>query len=522
VDKNSKKHVFEEMINNAADDALVEVLASKKGCLTLKVNGNFAHSYYDPEKEAEKIITEGLKDKSVVFVLGLGLGYHLKKLLQVTDSVIVLIETSKSVLKAALKYDNSLFNKEKVLIYSGNGTNLAGFLADNLSEEDTLLPAIVKLPGLVNTFKEEYLEIADAVNLFITRKVQSRITAMGFGKKWITNSFKNFELLENAFVPGREVSNDNVYIIASGPSLGHKIPYIKLMSEKGVLICVSHSLNFLLKNDIIPDYVVAIDAGHALEKHFLYLDKEKLKKISLVTCLSANHRVVKNWPGKRIFVSIDMPFEKDVFVNTPFLPVAGTVSATAYYFALLLSSKHPCFAGLDLTFTNTEYHHRGSLAEEELFYKSNKLESVLTKVKKTINSFKTQKIKSSSGKVLTTNMAMASYRDYFDEAFIKNPAYILGKEGAFFKNALYVDFSFLNCAEAKTGSGKLEKLLTDKKRAVKKLKELKGSLDFKNRKNLLEEVYFYFLRYLKDEEIPWGLTEKFKKLCNFALSKTEE
>ena len=76
-----------------------------------------------------------------------------------------------------------------------------------------------------------------------------------------------------------------VFIVASGPSLSASIPYIKLMAKKGVIVCVSHSLNILLKNNILPDFVIAIDGGHALNKHFLYLDKSKLEKICLVTCL---------------------------------------------------------------------------------------------------------------------------------------------------------------------------------------------------------------------------------------------
>ena len=127
-----------------------------------------------------------------------------------------------------------------------------------------------------------------------------------------------------------------------------------------------------------------------------------------------------------------MPFEKDVLKNSHFLPVAGTVSATAYYFAYALSGKAPYFVGLDLAFTNSMYHHRGSIAEEELFFKSSKFKTPDTGVIKTINSFKTLFVQSAHGGYVKTNIAMASYRDYLDACFKINHAFIFGKGGGVF------------------------------------------------------------------------------------------
>ena len=130
-----------------------------------------------------------LKDKSVVFVLGLGLGYHVKRLLELGSFKIVIIETSGSVLKAAIAHDEKLLKSDKILLCLGDVSGLADFLSKNLREDECLSPEIVKLSGLVNIFKDEYLKAADIINLFIKRRVQSRMTTAGFGKKMDNKHF---------------------------------------------------------------------------------------------------------------------------------------------------------------------------------------------------------------------------------------------------------------------------------------------------------------------------------------------
>jgi spore maturation protein CgeB len=84
-----------------------ELVYARNGSVTMKVNGYPLHSIYDPQKEAQdqvKSFTEAQPGKGSVFVLGLGLGYHVTKLLERTPSLsVVIIEPDGAVFRRALE-----------------------------------------------------------------------------------------------------------------------------------------------------------------------------------------------------------------------------------------------------------------------------------------------------------------------------------------------------------------------------------------------------------------------------------
>jgi spore maturation protein CgeB len=91
----------EELAREApGTEAVVEM--GRKGQPTLRVEGVYLHSRYDPEREAAQLIDSAQLDpKRPVLVVGLGLGYHVAALVQRGFTVAVL-EPCRGIARAAL------------------------------------------------------------------------------------------------------------------------------------------------------------------------------------------------------------------------------------------------------------------------------------------------------------------------------------------------------------------------------------------------------------------------------------
>ncbi len=88
-----------------AVDAL-EILETKTGMKSLRVDNSLLHSLYDPVKEAEEWVKhyeENINTGSSIFVLGFGLGYHILELCKKTQKEITVFEPRLEIIRAALE-----------------------------------------------------------------------------------------------------------------------------------------------------------------------------------------------------------------------------------------------------------------------------------------------------------------------------------------------------------------------------------------------------------------------------------
>ncbi|MBI5741869.1 MAG: glycosyltransferase [Nitrospirae bacterium] len=83
----------------------LQIVESRTGMPSLKVDNNALHSLYDPLKEAEAWVRHYEKEISAassMVVFGFGLGYHIAELCRETDKEITVFEPRPDILKAAL------------------------------------------------------------------------------------------------------------------------------------------------------------------------------------------------------------------------------------------------------------------------------------------------------------------------------------------------------------------------------------------------------------------------------------
>ena len=95
-----------DKISNAGQSADIEILNSKSGPPTLRVNKIYIHSLYGPVKEAAewvKSYEQNISRADNIVVFGFGLGYHLLELCNRTDKNITVFEPNLNILNAALQ-----------------------------------------------------------------------------------------------------------------------------------------------------------------------------------------------------------------------------------------------------------------------------------------------------------------------------------------------------------------------------------------------------------------------------------
>ena len=77
---------------------------TKDGKLTVKINGKTLHSIYDPIGEAKRLISTYNIDDAPIIVIGFGLGYHVRALVQKNpDRRVLIVERNIPLLKSAFE-----------------------------------------------------------------------------------------------------------------------------------------------------------------------------------------------------------------------------------------------------------------------------------------------------------------------------------------------------------------------------------------------------------------------------------
>ena len=507
------------LYKNSSFPSGAEILPSISGKLTCKIQNTFIHSGYDPVREATHFGDGKIEGKKILFVLGMGLGYHIVELLKKTQALIVVIELCEEYFHLA--YENvDLDFLHQVVYYIGRKDGLSNFLSELLVEESCTSAEILPLVSVTRLNPEGYNCVADIINRILSQKIQSYMTTLGFGYRWITNTLKNMTLLDSVISPVSQIKAP-VFILASGPSLDKALPYLKLMKRKGLVLCLSHSLARVLEEGFYPDAVLAIDGGYAVHSHF-NLSKQDIKSVVLITALSVHPLVIRRWQGPIAIVHIDLPFEETVFLHALKIPVAGTVAATAYRLARKISSAPCYFAGLDLAFTGGRYHHSGSLAEENWIYNSGKLNTSQTLMKRAMRKFRVIEVAGRDGDNVLTNSAMNSYRLWFENEWQGKEIYLLGHEGAEIKNAVVTDFSSLEKLPDIQCSLQFQELEKDKKSINDKVQKIIWELENHNIEEIQDEaIKMQFSRFRQSKESDEPIINKVKMLYRKILNEND-
>ncbi|MCR8687283.1 motility associated factor glycosyltransferase family protein, partial [Campylobacter sp. 1569] len=152
----------------------------------------------------------------------------------------------------------------------------------------------------------------------------------------------------------RKFKNENVVIVASGPSLTKQLSLLKEYSSKTSIICVDGSYPILAKHNIKPDYVVCLEqndlSSEFFNNDFKEFDKDIIFIISILTHPKTLAYLEKN-NRKTIIAPKNNSLYGDLLKKNNFETLGGlNVSSMACELALKLGYKNIILIGQDLAY----------------------------------------------------------------------------------------------------------------------------------------------------------------------------
>ncbi|MBY6836416.1 motility associated factor glycosyltransferase family protein [Clostridium botulinum] len=330
----------------------IEILNTRECNTTLLIENVFLHSKYYPMKEGEKFIElneKFYKNKDVVMVYGLGLGYHIKELLKKCNDncKIYIFDVDKEVIKIAdnLGVLENVRKDKRVKIFENYSQK---FLQDFVDVSQLVDDILIYKPS-VNLLSDEYMTLK---NIFQDYNV-AKIAVERFSEVMKKNYDHNLKLKTatiKEFFNKINVKGETVIIVAAGPSLDYNINILKKLNGKVKIFSVGRALKTLMKSGIKPDMITIIDS-----QEVVYNQLKGYENLDIPLCFlsTASRWGVSNYNGaKYMFYNEKNKDNKDdIIINT-----GKTVAVATLDIAIKSGAKEIIFVGQDLGFLNNKSH----------------------------------------------------------------------------------------------------------------------------------------------------------------------
>lgn len=361
-----------------------QVLRAKNGQNTLKAdNGQgsiFLHSTYNPEKEAQKMIEDkDFIDNDLVFIFGLGLGYPLQEVVRkVGDKKVHIYVIEKDTLIFKLALENN--NLQNVLAYPW-----INFII-GLTEKEAYfnLSAKLKIELVKNIYfidhlpsvqlnEDYYCEVLKKLRDSVSLKLSNIATIITFKGAWLKNTLYNLPTVYKS--PGicnlaQKFNEVPVIIVSAGPSLDKNLKFLRQAKGKAIIIAVGTSLRSMLKENILPDLVIAYDASEKNYEHFKGID---YSDIPLVYEPMVHPKILEDHSGmKFIFNNKQTKLSEDIsaIFTKGVLESGGSIANCALSLSLQMGCNPVILIGQDLAYLNGRSHTKDSI------YGQDKLENM--------------------------------------------------------------------------------------------------------------------------------------------------
>jgi len=317
------------------------LVEAKNGESTLQLNGVTIYSKYRPIDDAKRWIDAECDTKSEeYFMIGLGLGYHLKALVECTQGkrITVYYFEQQELKLFLLQYSNETWWQQEHIKIVHDLKN-ASINADiQILIPNVWLQAIGEKHPLFN--------ILDIIrNNQIAYKKNAKLMAINFKE--------NMKLCDQSqfTVSTRRVA----CLVAAGPSLDETIYWLKEQQCNVDIYVVGAALKKLLKLNIVPIAVVISDAKDLIV--------EQVSNTSytgeLYYLSTANHQAVKMHTGKRYILfqqGYHLAEKESERRKSPLIETGGSVGTTTFSLLQLLGYETIILFGQDLGFVGRQSH----------------------------------------------------------------------------------------------------------------------------------------------------------------------
>jgi hypothetical protein len=395
--------------------------------VSLFINSKPVFSIYNPNNEAENFCKINANTEKNFFVTtGMAQAYHIFALQKnFPGSKILILE----------KYTDDFYKNEFSKTYETlkSNPNIIFSTVDTLEQDliNNYLPATDGdfIYRSLRSWIAQNNELEKLINIKINNalciikddySVQSH-----FGKLWFVNFCKNLNLLKKYPDIITSFSNHNfpkdkvAAIVSAGPTLDYTIEKIRKNREIYYVISTDTAYQCLIKNNIIPDVFVTIDAQQVSSLHAINnFNKDTLIVADLTSNNSIVNKAVKQ-NCKIIFSCNSNPFctfalnyFNKKLNNNLFIKLnsgTGTVTMSALDFAYHCGFLNIEFFGTDFSYQNGKPYCKGTYLDRIYFSEANKNFNSETKFCKLMYRTELQPL---TDKMLTSHI-LNSYKNSF-------------------------------------------------------------------------------------------------------------
>ncbi|MCP4220641.1 MAG: motility associated factor glycosyltransferase family protein [bacterium] len=408
---------------------------AKNGSLTLTYYRDntpfYIHSRFNPQRESEKLVAGKNLAGGHVVVMGLGLGYHLQKIMETKDHLtrVLLVEPDTEIIRQSLKtlqWRKLLKRHDFFYVFGSDLIQVAnavyGFV--NMVNFDTV--EYVELPSetrLLAGFFSKARKVLDdefktSLHDFKAQMAESVMLPRNVLKNlpYILKS-RPTEALRDKFkgVPG--------FIVSAGPSLDANVLHLKKLRNRGLMIAVDTALKPLLSRSLQPHFTAVADPSY---KNYLHL---------LGTCGHLNHflaaeagvafRVFKDFHQNLFTLTVGRPITRLIETYSQTMGQLegwGSVITIALELAIHMGMDPIVFVGQDFAYTDSRNHCRGTSWEEASSESGKNLDQMQRFEKQAITgNRKVSELTDIYGNTTYTSERFDLYKNFLERQMQKHP-----------------------------------------------------------------------------------------------------
>ena len=318
----------------------------------------------------KETIKKPMEKNDIIITFGIGLCYQLDEVFNTYPSRVFVYEPDIKLLHFVLNnVDISEHLQSGRVFIFDNLDDLIKKLAEIYITKDKV--EIVYLKNYAIVKNRELLELTQKVYESCKSKTVDINTITKYSRVWLDNTLKNIHSINEgeayllSDLEGKFVGQ-TALVAAAGPSLIENIGFIRANREKFVIFAVNKALNVLVKNGIIPDFVVCMDARFINKT--IVDSKEYFPNINCIMNINSDSDIMTN-NFKKIFISfpVNDSLIKKLSENNPFIKPqesGGSSTTMAFVTAVKLGFSKVVMAGVDLAFKDDIVYSTGENYEK--------------------------------------------------------------------------------------------------------------------------------------------------------------
>ncbi|MFO8043599.1 MAG: 6-hydroxymethylpterin diphosphokinase MptE-like protein [Alkalispirochaeta sp.] len=425
---------IDRVLEDAGPDGIapkVEVMPARNGMDSLRLNGKWIHSSFDPEKEARRRLQAAVPPTQPwdgVILVGLGLGYFCEALhrddrTEAFSGPTICLVFHPAELETAVRNRPPewwrTYGPDRIV-----PAWLPGLLVPILQHHE--IRSFLSLPvmPLRDIYPEMMATVESILEQYRDRTEVNRNTLRRFGRLWVRNtirSIRQFGILPGVdhlvhFAPGTPV-----VVCAAGPTLDYTLPELEGNTHKALIIAVDTAVIALQKRGIEPDLAVISDPQYWNTRH---LDQISPTTAVLVAEPATHPRTLRLWPGPAMMSASLFPLGSYIDSRTQRrlkLGSGGSVATSAWDLARVIGSTSIALVGADLGFPRYRTHCEGSFFETRLAMVAHRLQPAEHGLWRYLHGAQAVMVPSAGGPPIPSDARMRVYRSWFSERPLQFP-----------------------------------------------------------------------------------------------------